>query len=98
MSGLRNEVSKKMKLDSNGQSVEILPLMAAVLQSCPLIQEIELASFDNHRIRLSVEELSAISQCVNLKKLTLTNLSIMDGLFLEQVLKMPFKTNKNLLT
>ena len=57
--------------------------MDAVIQSCPLIQELELAFFNNHQIKLSVEELSAISQCVNLKKLTLSNFSMLDGRFLE---------------
>jgi len=72
-------------LDVNGQPIEILPFMAAVLRGCPLIQEIELASFNNHQIKLSVEELTAIAQCVNLKKLTLSNFSMLDGRFLEQV-------------
>jgi len=65
-----------------------LPFMTIVLQSCPLIIELEFASFsiyNKKNAKLPVDELLAISQCVHLKKLTLSNLDITDGKFLEQV-------------
>lgn len=89
LSEQRNQLWQIRKLGENRQlHPENLSYLSVVAQSCPLIQELELASFVpniNRGWKLRAEELFAIAQCVHLKKLTISNLSIPDGRFLEKV-------------
>lgn len=69
-----------------------LHLLETVIKSCSRIQELEIGMFIdlNHLIderigRIDGEDLSNISQCKFLKKLTLANFNITDGVFFEEV-------------
>jgi len=66
-----------------------LPYLKCIVQSCPLIQELEIMGSDGDYTHLTEEELSSIAQFgPSLKRLTLANLKINNnGLFLEQILK-----------
>ncbi|EFX68230.1 hypothetical protein DAPPUDRAFT_330294 [Daphnia pulex] len=66
-----------------------LHLLDTVINSCSRIQELEIGMFiDLIDERIGrIEDLSNISQCKLLKKLTLANFNITDGVFLEEVLK-----------
>jgi len=78
------ESSRKRKLDQ----VPKIPLMSSVVQSCPLIQELEIMVIEaESRLNESVSthELSAIAQLIHLKRLTLSKLNVKDGYFIEQV-------------
>ena len=65
--------------------------MSSVVQHCPLIQELEIMVTDIEKRganeNVSVQELSAIAQLVHIKRLTLSQLNVKDGNFIEQVLK-----------
>jgi len=71
--------------------VPYIPLMSSVVQSCPLIQELEIMVTDiekrGENESVSIQELSAIAQLIQLKRLTLSQLNVKDGNFLEKVLK-----------
>jgi len=71
------------------QDKQRLPYLASIVQSCPLIQELEIIGNDHYSTYLSVEELSSIAQLGStLKRLTLANLRVyIDVLFFEQILK-----------
>jgi len=62
--------------------------MSSVVQSCPMIQELEIMgpSYGDERLDVDTSELSAIPQLTQLKRLTLTNLRVKDGNFLEEVI------------
>jgi hypothetical protein len=66
-----------------------LHLLETVIKSCSRIKELEIGTFNDvtdERIgRIDGEDLSNISQCKLLKKLTLANFNITDGVFLEEV-------------
>ena len=61
--------------------------MFSVFQNCPLIQELEIMGTNTQTGIKSIptEELIAIAQCVHLKRLTLSNLNVKDGRFLNVV-------------
>lgn len=61
--------------------------MISIVQNCPLIQELEIMGENAEVVitSLPTEELSAIAQCNHLKRLTLSNLNVENGRFLEQV-------------
>lgn len=63
-----------------------LPYIKSIVQSCPHIQELEIIGHDNDSTFLTVEDLSSIAQLKNLKRLTLANFNVKDGLFLEHIL------------
>ena len=73
-----------------GDNCEVppIPLMISVVQSCLLIQELEIMGPSSHEWMESLasvvatQELSAIAECNNLKRLTLSNLNVENGLFL----------------
>jgi len=74
-----------------------IPLMRSVVQNCPLIQELEIMGVDYEPgPEQSSQEMSAIAQLRDLKRLTLTNLRVENGLFLEEV-KNHFKSLKSIL-
>lgn len=66
-----------------------LHLLETVIKSCSRIEELEIGTFndviDERTGRIDGEDLSNISQCKLLKKLTLANFNITDGVFLEEV-------------
>lgn len=67
-----------------------MPYLASIIQSCPLIQELEImGSEGSSRFpRISEKELSSIALLgSNLKRLTLADFSVNSGLFLEDILK-----------
>jgi len=74
--------------------------MSSVVQSCPLIQELEIMVTDiekrGENESVSIQELSAIAQLVHLKRLTLSQLNVKDGNFIEQVFK--YYTNRSFVT
>ncbi len=80
-------LSRKRKLDE--VKVPYIPLMSSVVQNCPLIQELEIMVTDIEKRganeNVSIQELSAIAQLVHLKRLTLSQLNVKDGNFIEQV-------------
>jgi len=67
--------------------------MISVVQSCPLIQELEIMGpsgikwMKRAASAVATQELSAIAECNNLKRLTLSNLNVENGLFLAIVYK-----------
>jgi len=63
--------------------------MMSVVQSCPLIQELEIMgpSYGNEDLMVDTRDLSSISQLTQLKRLTLSNLGVTNGNFLEEVIK-----------
>lgn len=57
-----------------------IPLMMSVVRNCPLIQELEIMGMDYvTNVKPATEELFAIAQCLNLKRITLSNLNVKDG-------------------
>ncbi len=78
-------ISKAAELNPHRE----LHLLETVIKSCSRIQELEIGTFNDvmdERIgRIDGEDLSHISQCKFLKKLTLANFNITDGVFLEEV-------------
>ena len=63
-------------------------VLEIVIQSCSRIEELEIGIFcltAETICRIDGEELSHISQCKLLKKLTLANFNITDGVFFEEV-------------
>jgi len=60
----------------------------SVVQSCPLIQELEIMgpSYGNEDLMVDIRELSLIALCTQLKRLTLSNLRVINGNFLEEVI------------
>ena len=74
-------------------SIPPIGLLAVVLTSCPLLEELEIAHYssnsssDNVEFNISGEELSVIGQqCVNLKRLTLSHLKVQNGHFIQQAI------------
>lgn len=72
-----------------------LSLFAVPLLNCPLIQELELGFFDQvlsgrQLEHLNWQILSVIAKCSMLKKLSLSNLGIKSGRFLEEVCLLRF--------
>jgi len=67
--------------------------MISVVQSCPLIQELEIMGPSGIKWMkraasvVATQELSAIAQLIHLKRLTLSNLNVENGLFLAIVYK-----------
>ncbi len=65
-----------------------------IVQSCSRIEELEICMFKESisatMCRIDGEDLAHIAQCKLLKKLTLGNFLITDGVFLEEVLNLPF--------
>jgi len=63
------------------------PWMMPIVQSCPLIQELEIiaTAHDTGTESVAIQELSAIAQLRDLKRLTLANLSVKNCHFLEEV-------------
>ena len=63
--------------------------LAVVIKSCSRIEELEISTFKDVMsdtiYRIDEEDLIHISQCKLLKKLTLGNFHISDGIFLEEV-------------
>jgi len=68
--------------------------MISVVQSCPLIQELEIMGPSSNKWSLAfvvaTQELSAIAECTHLKRLTLSNLNVENGLFLAIVNKISY--------
>jgi hypothetical protein len=66
-----------------------LHVLEIVIKSCSRIEELEIGTFSNITgdgiCRIDGEDLSQISQCKLLRKLTLANFNITDGVFLEEV-------------
>ena len=63
-------------------------VLEIVIESCSRIEELEIGIFcltAETICRIDGEELSHISQCKLLKKLTLANFNITDGVFFEEV-------------
>lgn len=58
-----------------------IPYMASVVLNCPMIQELEImgTALDPDFIR--AKELSAISQCLKLKRLTFSDIIVSNGQF-----------------
>ena len=67
-----------------------MPYLSSIIESCPLIQELEIMEREgSHRLsRITGEDLSSIALLgTTLKRLTLANFHVKDGLFLEDILK-----------
>ena len=60
----------------------------SIVQNCPLIQELEIMglSYGNEILIVDIRELSLIALCTQLKRLTLANLKVTNGSFLEEVI------------
>ena len=67
-------------------------LLDIVIKSCSRIVELEIGTFNDvtveRTLRIDGEDLSHISQCKFLKKLTFANFNITDGVFLEEVFQL----------
>jgi len=59
----------------------------SIVQNCPLIQELEIMglSYGNEILIVDIRELSLVALCTQLKRLTLANLKVTNGSFLEEV-------------
>ena len=70
------------------QDEQKLPFLASIVQSCPLIQELEIIGKELYRDYISGKELSSIAQLgPTLKRLSLSYVNVKNGLFLEDILK-----------
>ena len=65
-----------------------IPLMLSIVQTCPLIQELEIMgpNYEDGILSVDTRELAAIAQLTQLKRLTLSELSVNNGNFLEKVI------------
>lgn len=66
-----------------------LPVLGVVFKSCLQIEELEIGVFTDasETFRIDGEDLAQITQCKLLRKLTLASFNIVEGVFLEEVLK-----------
>ncbi|XP_057373198.1 uncharacterized protein LOC130694049 isoform X2 [Daphnia carinata] len=66
-----------------------LSVLGVVFKSCLQIEELEIGVFTdlNETFRVDGEDLAQITQCKLLRKLTLVSINIVEGVFLEEVLR-----------